>query len=107
MLWLHDLLPDGATATGLVDEGGTVINLARRLERSAYGAADRIVVLSRAFTDNLLGKSVPREKIELILIRRPGSPRRSPGRAPPADRCGFSRWGTSATLRGRGARAGV
>ncbi len=67
VLWLHDLLPDGATATGLVDEGGTVINLARRLERSAYGAADRIVVLSRAFTDNLLGKSVPREKIELIF----------------------------------------
>ena len=51
VLWLHDLLPDGATATGLVDEGGTVIKLARRLERAAYRAADRIVVLSRAFTD--------------------------------------------------------
>lgn len=32
ILWLHDLLPDGATATGLVDEGGAVMNLARRLE---------------------------------------------------------------------------
>ena len=66
VLWLHDLLPDGATATGLIDDGGTVINLARRLERNAYRAADRIVVLSRAFTENLLGKGVPRDKIELI-----------------------------------------
>jgi colanic acid biosynthesis glycosyl transferase WcaI len=77
VLWLHDLLPDGATATGLVDEGGTVIKLARRLERAAYETADRIVVLSRAFTDNLVAKGVPEEKIELIYdpaTRRPGRP---------------------------------
>jgi colanic acid biosynthesis glycosyl transferase WcaI len=66
VLWLHDLLPDGATATGLVDEGGSVIKLARKLERAAYRAADRIVVLSRAFTDNLLAKGVEPGKIELI-----------------------------------------
>jgi colanic acid biosynthesis glycosyl transferase WcaI len=66
VLWLHDLLPDGATATGIVDEGGIVINLARRLERAAYKAADRIVVLSRSFTQNLLEKQVPESKIELI-----------------------------------------
>jgi colanic acid biosynthesis glycosyl transferase WcaI len=66
VLWLHDLLPDGASATGLVDEGGVVIKLARRLERAAYGAADRIVVLSRSFTENLVAKGVPPHKIELI-----------------------------------------
>jgi colanic acid biosynthesis glycosyl transferase WcaI len=66
VLWLHDLLPDGATATGLVDEGGTVMKFARRLESAAYRAADSIVVLSRAFTDNLVAKGVPEEKIELI-----------------------------------------
>jgi colanic acid biosynthesis glycosyl transferase WcaI len=66
VLWLHDLLPDGATATGLVDEAGTVIQLARKLERAAYRTADRIVVLSTAFTDNLLGKGVAEDKIELI-----------------------------------------
>ncbi len=66
VLWLHDLLPDGATATGLVDEGGIVIKLARQLESAAYQAADRIVVLSRAFTENLVAKGVPRGKIELI-----------------------------------------
>jgi colanic acid biosynthesis glycosyl transferase WcaI len=66
VLWLHDLLPDGATATGLVDEAGVVIKLSRRLERSAYRAAGRIVVLSQAFTENLRSKEVPAEKIELI-----------------------------------------
>jgi putative colanic acid biosynthesis glycosyltransferase WcaI len=74
VLWLHDLLPDGATATGLVDDGGTVIKLARRLEHAAYRTADRIVVLSRAFTDNLVSKDVPVEKIDLIYdpaTRRP------------------------------------
>jgi colanic acid biosynthesis glycosyl transferase WcaI len=66
VLWLHDLLPDGATATGVVDEGGTAVRLARHLERAAYRVADRIVVLSRAFTDNLVAKGVPQDKIELI-----------------------------------------
>jgi colanic acid biosynthesis glycosyl transferase WcaI len=66
VLWLHDLLPDGAAATGLVDEGGLVIRLSRRLERAAYRAADRIVVLSRAFTSNLRAKDVPADKIDLI-----------------------------------------
>jgi colanic acid biosynthesis glycosyl transferase WcaI len=66
VLWLHDLLPDGATATGLVDDSGMVIRMARRLERAAYDHADRIVVLSRAFTENLVAKGVPEDKIELI-----------------------------------------
>ena len=86
VLWLHDLLPDGATATGLIDEGGKVLTYARKLERAAYRAADRIVVLSSAFTANLEAKGVPRHKIELIYdpatrvptaLARPGS---EPGR---------------------------
>ena len=75
VLWLHDILPDGAAATGLVDERSPAIRLARRLERSAYRAARRVVVLSRSFTDNLLAKGVPPEKIELIYdpaTREPG-----------------------------------
>lgn len=82
VLWLHDLLPDGATSTGLVEEGGAVINLARRLEAEAYRTADRIVVLSRAFTQNLISKGVPEDKIKLIydpatrvpqVLARPGT----------------------------------
>ena len=86
VLWLHDLLPDGATATGLVDEEGTVISLARKLERAAYRAADRIVVLSSAFTGNLISKGVPQPKIDLIYdpaTRTPvklAEPAAAPGR---------------------------
>ncbi len=66
ILWLHDILPDGAAASGLVDESSPVIRLSRKLERAAYRSADRVVVLSRAFTANLTAKGVPAEKIELI-----------------------------------------
>jgi len=85
VLWLHDLLPDGATATGLVDEAGTLLRLARRLERAAYRTADRIVVLSRAFTENLVAKEVPAEKIELIYDPATRVPRRH---ATPGQRSG-------------------
>lgn len=53
-----------------------MIRLSRRLEQAAYGTADRIVVLSRAFIDNLRSKEVPAEKIELIYdpaTRVPGA----------------------------------
>jgi colanic acid biosynthesis glycosyl transferase WcaI len=66
VLWLHDLLPDGALVTGLVDEGGPVLRASRWLERTAYEHADRIVVLSRPFLDNLREKGVPDEKLDLI-----------------------------------------
>ena len=65
LLWLHDILPDGAAATGLVDDG-PVLRAARGLERLAYREADRIVVLSQAFTRNLVAKGVPSDKIDLI-----------------------------------------
>ena len=83
VLWLHDLLPDGAAATGLLDEGGAVVKLSRRLELAAYRAADRIVVLSRAFTENLRGKDVPDDKINLIYDPATRTPTATaqPGRA--------------------------
>ena len=65
LLWLHDILPDGAAATGLVGDG-PVLRAARKLESLAYREADAIVVLSQAFTRNLEGKGVPSEKIKLI-----------------------------------------
>jgi colanic acid biosynthesis glycosyl transferase WcaI len=65
LLWLHDLLPDGAAATGLV-EAGRVLRMARWLERTAYREADLIAVLSRAFIDNLVGKGVSSAKIKLL-----------------------------------------
>lgn len=65
VVWLHDVLPDGAVSTGQVDEGPVLI-ASRWLERTAYRNAARIVVLSQRFIDNLRAKSVPDEKLRLI-----------------------------------------
>lgn len=74
LLWLHDILPDGAAATGLVGDG-PVLRAARKLERLAYREADAIVVLSQAFTRNLKAKGVPSQKIELIYDPATREPR--------------------------------
>jgi colanic acid biosynthesis glycosyl transferase WcaI len=66
VLWLHDLLPDGAVSTGLLDEDSRVLRASRRLERAAYRSAHRIVVLSSAFADNLRTKGVEADKLKLI-----------------------------------------
>ncbi|HEX8123192.1 MAG TPA: glycosyltransferase family 4 protein [Solirubrobacteraceae bacterium] len=78
VVWLHDILPDGAASTGLVDESSPVIKAARRLEQAAYREADKVVVLSSAFTRNLVGKGVPEEKIELIYDPATRTPRAEP-----------------------------
>jgi len=67
-LWLHDILPDGATSTGLVHEASAWIRASRRLERAAYRSCDRIAVISQAFVENLEQKGVPRSKIDLISL---------------------------------------
>ncbi|HEY4812111.1 MAG TPA: glycosyltransferase family 4 protein [Solirubrobacteraceae bacterium] len=78
VLWLHDILPDGAASSGIVDEGSLVIRASRRLESSAYRHADRIVVLSEAFTHNLTTKGVSEAKIQLIYDSATRVPRRLP-----------------------------
>lgn len=65
ILWVQDILPDGAATTGYVERGGIAYRWSRRLESSAYRSAGRIIVLSESFRDNLVGKGVPSEKISL------------------------------------------
>ena len=65
VLWLHDILPDGAAASGVI-QSGLVLWASRHLERAAYKRADRIVLLSRPFLANLSAKGVPETKMELI-----------------------------------------
>jgi colanic acid biosynthesis glycosyl transferase WcaI len=88
ILWLHDILPDGAASSGIVDEGSLVIRASRQLESAAYRQASRIVVLSQAFTRNLTAKGVPEAKIELIYdpatrIPRSSEPSFEPHAEPP------------------------
>jgi len=62
VLWLQDILPDGALNSGIMKEGA-VIGLARRLERTAYQSASRIVVISESFAENLRAKGVDPAKV--------------------------------------------
>jgi colanic acid biosynthesis glycosyl transferase WcaI len=66
VLWLQDILPDGATATGLLDDGA-LVRAARRFELTAYRSARRIVVISDSFAGNLHAKGVAPERIERIF----------------------------------------
>jgi colanic acid biosynthesis glycosyl transferase WcaI len=66
VLWLQDILPDGAASAGIVDDDSVVMRKSRKLELAAYRAADRIVAISEAFIANLRAKGVPREKIDLV-----------------------------------------
>ena len=65
VLWLQDILPDGAATTGLIADGRAV-NAARHLERRAYSTAASIVVISESFERNLLAKGVPAEKLHRV-----------------------------------------
>jgi putative colanic acid biosynthesis glycosyltransferase WcaI len=76
MIWLQDVLPDGAATTGLIDDGLT-LRMARRLELAAYRAAAKIAVPSRTFAKNLTAKGVPEAKLDVIY---------NPATQPPATR---------------------
>lgn len=65
VIWIHDILPDGAASTGYLDRKGPLFRLARALEDAAYRNADMIFVLSRTFRDNLRAKGVPPGKIRI------------------------------------------
>lgn len=66
VLWLQDILPDGAAATGLLDDG-SLMRALRRFERAAYRSASHIVVISTSFAENLLAKGVAGEHISRIF----------------------------------------
>jgi colanic acid biosynthesis glycosyl transferase WcaI len=74
--WLHDVLPEGAVVTGHV-KPGPVLRASRWLERTTYGTASRVVVLSAPFLGNLRAKGVPEAKLRLIYdpsTRQPALP---------------------------------
>jgi colanic acid biosynthesis glycosyl transferase WcaI len=79
VLWLQDILPDGAASTGLV-ESGPVLEAARRFERAAYREANRVVVISESFEENLRAKDVPAGKVARIYNFATRPVRRRPER---------------------------
>jgi colanic acid biosynthesis glycosyl transferase WcaI len=64
---IYDIYPDVAVSTGKVKNRG-LIAAARVVERVAYDASDRIVVLSEGFRRTLVGKGVPAHKLAVIPV---------------------------------------
>jgi colanic acid biosynthesis glycosyl transferase WcaI len=66
VMWLQDIVTDGAATTGQLSEG-PALKAARRFERAAYASASRIVVISDEFRRNLERKGVPADKIVRVF----------------------------------------
>jgi glycosyltransferase involved in cell wall biosynthesis len=65
VLWLKDILPDGAEATGLL-ASPALLGMMRRFELAAYRSASRIVVIADSFVENLAAKGVDLNKVTRI-----------------------------------------
>jgi putative colanic acid biosynthesis glycosyltransferase WcaI len=85
ILWLQDILPEGAASTQVV-ESKLLLTLAHWLERKAYSSAAHIVAISDTFVQALQAKGVPREKLTRIYnpaTRVPTGPRPEAARQGP------------------------
>lgn len=82
ILWLQDILPDGALASGF-DEANPLIRSARVLERRSYRSAARIVAISEQFRANLIAKEVPAEKLSIVYNPATMPLAHAPRTAPP------------------------
>lgn len=63
---LQDIFPDSMVNTGLTKRNSLLWKIGRRVEDAGYRYADKIVVISQDFRDNIMGKGVPEGKIEQI-----------------------------------------
>ena len=63
---LQDIFPDSLVHTGLTKKGSLLWKIGRKMEDKIYNAADKIVVISEGFKENIMAKGVPADKIVLI-----------------------------------------
>ncbi len=63
---LQDIFPDSLVHTGLAKRDGLLWKIGRKIEDKTYRAADKIVVISEGFKQNIMAKGVPEEKIVII-----------------------------------------
>ncbi|MDY6367326.1 MAG: sugar transferase [Clostridia bacterium] len=63
---LQDIFPDSLVNAGLTKKGSLIWKIGRKIENKTYAAADKIIVISESFKNNLLEKGVPEEKIEVV-----------------------------------------
>ncbi len=63
---VRDLWPASIVAVGALPEGSLPIRALELLERALYRSADRIVVVTDSFVDEIAAKGVPREKLRVV-----------------------------------------
>ena len=63
---VRDLWPASIVAVGALPEGSLPIRVLELLERALYRSADRIVVVTDSFVDEIAAKGVSREKLRVV-----------------------------------------
>lgn len=63
---LQDIFPDSLVGAGLINKGGFLWKIGRKIEDFSYRNADRIIVISEDCKNNIMAKGVPEDKIEVI-----------------------------------------
>ncbi len=63
---LQDVFPDSMINSGMIHKGSSVWKLGRKIEDYIYHNADKIIVISQGFKENILAKGVSEKKIEII-----------------------------------------
>lgn len=63
---LQDIFPDSLVTTGLSSTDSPIFKVGKKIEAHTYKSADKIILISESFKNNLLNKGVPEEKIENV-----------------------------------------
>lgn len=63
---LQDIFPDSLLTTGLTKKGSLIWKIGRAIEDKTYAVADKIIVISESFKQNIMKKGVAEEKIVVI-----------------------------------------
>ena len=63
---LQDIFPDSMVSAGICTESSIVFKVGKKIERITYEYADKIVVISKDFKQNIMSKGVPESKIEVV-----------------------------------------
>lgn len=63
---LQDIFPDSMVGTQLTHKGSLLWKIGRAIENFTYRNADKIIVISEGFKQNIIAKGVPESKIEVV-----------------------------------------
>ena len=63
---LQDIFPDSMISAGITSKKSFIYKIGRRIENVSYKSADKIIVISESFKENIIKKGVPEEKIEIV-----------------------------------------